>query len=86
MATVLAAGLDGIENKIDPGEPAPDDVYGSEPGTYDTVTFQLGDALEDLKTDKVLCDALGPEFIQAFIALKEHEIERLELAEGTANA
>jgi glutamine synthetase len=76
MATVLAAGLDGIQNKIEPGEPAPDDIYGSEPGTYDTVTFHLQDALEDLKADNVLCEALGPELIQAFIALKEHEIER----------
>jgi glutamine synthetase len=76
IAAVLAAGLDGIENKIDPGEPAPEDVYGAEPGTLETVTFWLQDALEDFKADKVLCDALGPELVQAFLALKEHEIER----------
>ncbi len=76
MATVLAAGLDGIQNKIDPGEPAADDIYGSEPGAYDTVTFDLRDALQDLKEDTVLCEALGPELIQAFLALKEHELER----------
>jgi len=76
MAAVLAAGLDGIENKIDPGEPAPEDVYGAEPGTLETVTFWLQDALKDLKADKVLCDALGPELVQAFLALKKHEIER----------
>jgi len=76
MAAVLAAGLDGLENKIDPGEPAPDDVYGADPGTFENVTFWLQDALEDFKADKVLCDALGPELVQAFLALKEHEIER----------
>ncbi len=76
LAAVLAAGLDGIENKIDPGEPAPDDVYGAEPGTFETVTFWLQDALEDFKADKVLCDALGPELVQVYLALKEHEIER----------
>ena len=76
MAAVLAAGLDGIENKIDPGEPAPGDIYGSEPGTYETVTFWLQDALKDFKDDKVLCEALGPELVQAYLALKEHEIER----------
>jgi glutamine synthetase len=76
LATVLAAGLDGIENKIEPGEPAPDDVYGAEPGTLETVTFWLQDALEDFKADKVLGDALGPELVQAFLALKEHELER----------
>jgi glutamine synthetase len=76
LAAVLAAGLDGIENEIDPGEPAPDDVYGAEPGTHDTVTFWLQDAVEDFKADKVLCDAFGPELVQAYVALKEHEIER----------
>lgn len=76
IAAVLAAGLDGIEKKIDPGEPAPDDVYGAEPGTLEPVTFWLQDALEDFKADTVLCDALGAEMVQAFVALKEHEIER----------
>jgi glutamine synthetase len=76
LATILAAGLDGIENKIEPGAPAPDDVYGAEPGTLEPVTFWLQDALEDFKADKVLCDSLGPELVQAFVALKEHEIER----------
>ena len=76
MAAVLAAGLDGIENKIDPGDPAPEDVYGSDPGTFNNVTFWLQDALEDFKADTVLCDALGPELVQAFLAIKEHELER----------
>lgn len=76
MAAVLAAGLDGIENKIDPGQPAPEDVYGSDPGTFNNVTFWLQDALKDFKADTVLTDALGPELVQAFLALKDHEIER----------
>jgi glutamine synthetase len=76
MAAVLAAGLDGIENKIDPGDPAPEDVYGSDPGTFNNVTFWLRDALEDLKADTVMVDALGPELVQAFMALKGHELER----------
>jgi glutamine synthetase len=76
MAAVLAAGLDGIKNKIDPGDPAPEDVYGSDPGTFNNVTFWLRDALEDLKADTVMVDALGPELVQAFMALKGHELER----------
>ena len=76
MAAILAAGLDGIENKIDPGDPAPGDIYAAEPGTFETVTFWMQDALADFKADKVLCEALGPELVQAFLALKEHELER----------
>jgi glutamine synthetase len=32
--------------------------------------------LEELKADQMLCDAMGPEMIQAFVALKEDELER----------
>jgi len=76
FAAAFAAGLDGIENKIDPGEHAVGDIYGVEPGTYDTVPFYLRDALEELKADKVLCEAMGPELVQAFVALKEDELDR----------
>ena len=76
FAAAFAAGLDGIENKIEPGEHAVGDIYGVEPGTYETIPFYLRDALEELKADKVLCDAMGPELIQAFVALKEDELDR----------
>jgi glutamine synthetase len=76
FAAAFAAGLDGIDNKIDPGEHAVGDIYGVEPGTYDTIPFYLRDALEELKADEVLCEALGPELIQAFTALKEDELDR----------
>ena len=79
FAAAFAAGLDGIENKIDPGEHAVGDVYRAEPGIYETVPFYLRDALDHLKADKVLCDAMGPELIQAFVALKEDELERFRL-------
>ena len=52
------------------------DIYGVEPGTYETIPFYLRDALEELKNDKVLCDAMGQELIQAFVALKEDELAR----------
>ena len=76
FAAAFAAGLDGIENKIVPGEHAVGDIYGVDPGTYETIPFYLRDALEELKADEVLCEAMGPELIQAFIALKEDELER----------
>ncbi|MBI5605455.1 MAG: glutamine synthetase [Deltaproteobacteria bacterium] len=79
-AAAFAAGLDGIENKIDPGQPIEGDIYGAEPGTYPTVPLYLRDALAELKADKTLCTALGPELIQAFVAVKEHELERFRKA------
>lgn len=76
MAANLAAGLDGIKNKIDPGEPAVGDIYHDESGKYENVPFYLRDAIEELKKSTMLRDALSPELIKAFVALKEHEINR----------
>jgi glutamine synthetase len=76
FAAAFAAGLDGIEKEIDPGEHAVGDIYGVEPGTYENIPFYLSDALTELKADTVLCDALGPELIRAFVALKEDELAR----------
>jgi len=68
--------MDGIENKIDPGDFAVGDIYGAEPGTYEQMPFFLFEALEDLQQDKVICEALGPELIKAFVALKQHELTK----------
>ncbi len=76
FAVAFAAGLDGIENKIEPGEHAVGDIYHVEPGTYDTIPFSLEEALAALKEDRVICDSLGPELIKAFVALKEDELAR----------
>lgn len=79
FAATFAAGLDGIENKIEPGKHAEGDIYGVEPGTYETVPLYLRDALEELKADKVICDYLGPGLIQTFVALKEDELNRFRM-------
>ncbi len=76
MAANLAAGLDGIENKIDPGEPAVGDIYHDESGKYENVPFYLRDALEELKKSSLFKEVLSPELVQAFVALKEHELNR----------
>ena len=76
FAAAFAAGLDGIENKIDPGEHAVGDIYHVDPGTYENVCLSLQEAIEALKADQVICDALGPDLIRAFVAVKEDELAR----------
>jgi len=80
MAATLAAGLDGIKNKIDPGDRADDDVYHDESGRYETVPFYLRDAIEELKMDSAMAEAFSPELIAAFVALKEKEESRFKTA------
>ncbi len=78
MAAQLAAGLDGIKNRIDPGAPLDHDVYelsdvekaalgvGTLPTTLDR-------SLGALMADRVLRDALGDDIVQAFVSLKTAE-------------
>ncbi|MDO3380071.1 type I glutamate--ammonia ligase [Geoalkalibacter halelectricus] len=54
FAALLMAGLDGIENKIDPGDPLDKDIYGLSPEELKDipgVATSLQDALESLRND-----------------------------------
>src|SRR5205823_3634150 len=78
MGALLAAGLDGIKNNIDPGQPQEID-----PGNYsDEEREQLGvrrlptsldEALDELERDTVLMEALGPLLASSYIAVKRNE-------------
>ena len=54
FAAMLMAGLDGIENKIDPGEPLDKDIYELEPeemAGVPSVPASLEEALKELEAD-----------------------------------
>ena len=46
------AGLDGIKNKIHPGEPADQDLYEDSDGSIPKVSGMLHIALEELDKDR----------------------------------
>jgi glutamine synthetase len=78
MGALMAAGLDGIKNSIDPGEPQEID-----PGNYSDeeregrgirrLPTSLDEALDELERDQVLLDALGPLLASSYIAVKRNE-------------
>lgn len=79
FSACLMAGLDGIKNKIDPGEPAEKDLYDLDPeeeATYNTVCSSLEEALDALDKDREFLKAGGvftDAMIDAYIELKmEH--------------
>jgi glutamine synthetase len=76
LAVGLIAGLDGIENRIEPGEYYVGDIYAEEPGKFETVPLYMRDAIDELEKDKVLCDALGEEIVQNILSMKRNEEER----------
>ena len=74
-AAVLAAGIDGIANKTDPGKRLDIDMYadGHKVKGAKKLPLNLLDALRALENDKSLGDALGIETVSAFTKLKHDE-------------
>lgn len=77
-AAVIAAGLDGVEKALDPGQPRSENLYDyslseiAEQG-IGILPQNLGDALTALESDPVICAALGDKLSKEFIALKRME-------------
>ena len=86
FSALLMAGLDGIKNKIDPGEAMDKDLYDLPPeeeAEIPQVAFSLDQALAELDQDRDFLKAGGvftDDVIDGYIALKNDEVERLRLA------
>jgi glutamine synthetase len=78
MAGVLAAGLDGLRNHIEPPEEVEGIAYGLT-GVQD-LPVRLEDALDALEGDAAMRAALGEEFVKLFVAVKCHEIGKARAA------
>lgn len=75
-AAVLAAGLNGIETKADPGKRLDMDMYNSPqraPQNVKKLPLYLIDAIRAFRRNKVFKDALGSEFCDAYVTIKQRE-------------
>ncbi|WP_416396833.1 glutamate--ammonia ligase [Allohahella sp. A8] len=85
FAAMMMAGLDGIQNKIHPGDPADKDLYDLPPeeaAEIPTVCNSLEQALDALEADKEFLlkgDVFSQDMIDGYIALKRAEVERLNM-------
>ncbi|MEQ8496103.1 MAG: type III glutamate--ammonia ligase, partial [Gammaproteobacteria bacterium] len=75
QAAVLAAGLDGIDNKRDPGKPVHVNMYteGHKIKSAPRLPATLLDALRLLEKNKVIAAAWGEEVVASYIKLKMGE-------------
>src|SRR5574341_364708 len=78
MAAVLAAGMDGLKNKIEPPAETSGIAYGLT-GVAD-LPIRLEKALDALEADGALCAALGEELVKLFVAVKRHAIGKAKSA------
>jgi glutamine synthetase len=85
FTAMLMAGLDGIQNKIHPGDATDKDLYdlpAEEVANIPTVASSLEQALEALDNDREFLTAgsvMDDDVIDAYIALKAEDIERLNM-------
>lgn len=78
MAVMLAAGLDGIENKTDPGLRNDDNLYETpleelNQRGIELLPLTLKEAVDYLAEDDVVKNALGAEYADYYIAVKNEE-------------
>jgi len=78
FAVMLKAGLDGIKNKMELPEPVEEDVYGFDEARLnekhiDTLPGTLGMALEELRKDKLILEALGEHTSRVYLNAKKKE-------------
>ncbi len=84
FSSMLMAGLDGIQNKIDPGDAMDKDLYdlpAEEIANVPTVCGSLREALDALSADRdflKLGDVFSDDLIDGYIALREEEIIALD--------
>ena len=86
FAALLMAGLDGIQNRIDPGEPLDKDIYDLSPEELKNVPSlpaSLDEALINLENDHEYLlkgDVFTTELIERWIKYKrENEVDKLRL-------
>jgi len=85
FTALLMAGLDGIANKINPGDAMDKDLYDLPPEELQdipTVCGSLREALTALDADHEFLlrgDVMNKDQIQAYIALKMEEVTRFEM-------
>ncbi|MBK8537331.1 MAG: glutamate--ammonia ligase [Candidatus Competibacteraceae bacterium] len=85
FAAMMMAGLDGIQNKIHPGEPMDKDLYDLPPEeekAIPKVCFYFDEALAALAADHEFLTKGGvftDDLIEAYITLKNEEVTRLRM-------
>ncbi len=86
FSAMLMAGLDGILNKIDPGDPVDKNLYDLPPeesADIPTVAHSLEQALQSLAADRDFLragDVFSEDLIDGYLELKHTEVERIYAA------
>lgn len=79
-AALLAGGLHGIANKIEPPELADADVYSVPPDQVPLLPTSLGDAVDLLEGSHAAREWLGDDFVDHFVHMRRAELQAQAVA------
>lgn len=84
FAIMLAAGLDGIEKKMTPPAPVEENIYEFTPEEakerhIGLLSRDITEAIDLMRKDKVVCEALGDFVVEKFCELKMQEWDAYRL-------
>ena len=84
FAVMLKAGIDGIKNQIDPGEPVSQNIYTMNKEEKESLGIEslpstLNEALLELDKDKVVKSALSDHILENYIEAKREEWENYRI-------
>ena len=74
MASQIAAGLDGIERALDPGDPDPAPYESDKP----LMPRSLNESVAALQSSDMYRREFGDAFVDYFLAVKQSEIDRFQ--------
>jgi len=77
QAGIIAAGLYGLNKKLDPGEPLNCNMYTDYKNYPDLAKLpdELEESLDKLDENKILRESFGDKVINSYIKLKKEEIK-----------
>ncbi len=78
FAVMLASGLDGIEKKMSPPDPVEENLYHFDAAKLESRNIKqlpgtLREALDELRNDEVVAEALGEHVFERFVEAKTEE-------------
>jgi glutamine synthetase len=78
LGAAIAAGLDGIQKNLELGEPIATDPghlpdYERQARGIDRLPTHLGEAIDQLRQDSILLEALNPDLTKAYLAVRQAE-------------
>jgi glutamine synthetase len=79
-AALIAAGMHGVANKMEPPELVSDDIYGLPVGQVPGLPRSLGEAVDLLEVSSTARKWLGEDFVDHYVAMKRAELHAQSLA------